>query len=342
MIIAPEKRFSHRLRGAAEVRSQQSGATNGHWRTSVADFRLKRFFRVVTLNKKKAPCASSKEGNVIRMNPLTTSFVRRLRDQDESAWFELWTVFGPVIRHQLTKWGRGAVGVETARDLTQETLAALSRSIDRFDPERGVRFSTWLLSIAKHVLGDEMDRRYAKKRGSGKRPTSLDESFMGEWKGARPDALYEQNVFPGEGLRSNSRSGNRERLCSFSGLPHARSRRSSKVRTSQNNSALVNQLQPDTLSAFEVDCARVSPSSSRPIVLPTMNEAKLQTLGCLTTMCSLMRRCLKSGTAKVRLCTKTKSAPHALEPNLTRGGLLICPSRSPTLAPQYSPWVGLG
>jgi RNA polymerase sigma factor (sigma-70 family) len=129
------------------------------------------------------------------MNPLTTSFVRRLRDQDESAWFELWTVFGPVIRHQLTKWGRGAVGVETARDLTQETLAALSRSIDRFDPERGVRFSTWLLSIAKHVLGDEMDRRYAKKRGSGKRPTSLDESYMGEWKGARPDALYEQNVF---------------------------------------------------------------------------------------------------------------------------------------------------
>ena len=82
------------------------------------------------------------------MNPLTTGFVRRLRDRDESAWFELWDVFGPVIRHQLHRWGRGAVGMETVRDLTQETLAALSNSIDRFDPSRGVRFSTWLLSIA--------------------------------------------------------------------------------------------------------------------------------------------------------------------------------------------------
>lgn len=129
------------------------------------------------------------------MNPLTTGFVRRLRDRDEAAWFELWDVFGPVIRHQLHRWGRGAVGMETVRDLTQETLAALSNSIDRFDPSRGVRFSTWLLSIAKHVLSDELDRRNALKRGAGKRPASLDESYMGEWRGAKPDEIYEQNVF---------------------------------------------------------------------------------------------------------------------------------------------------
>lgn len=129
------------------------------------------------------------------MNPLTTTFVSRLRDRDESAWFELWDVFGPVIRNQLYRWGRGAVGQETVRDLTQETLAALSKSIDRFDPQRGVRFSTWLLSIAKHVLGDELDRRNALKRGGGRRDTSLDEAFMGEWRGARADEIYEQNVF---------------------------------------------------------------------------------------------------------------------------------------------------
>lgn len=129
------------------------------------------------------------------MNPLTTGFVRRLRDRDESAWFELWEVFGPVIRHQLQRWGRGAVGPETIRDLTQETLAALSGAIDRYDPSRGARFSTWLLSIAKHVLGDELDRRNAKKRGSGRRPVALDESFMGEWGGAQADELYERNVF---------------------------------------------------------------------------------------------------------------------------------------------------
>lgn len=129
------------------------------------------------------------------MNPLTTGFVRRLRDRDEAAWFELWEVFGPVIRHQLHRWGRGSVGVETVRDLTQETLAALSGAIDRYDPARGARFSTWLLSIAKHVLGDELDRRNAKKRNSGRRALSLDESFMGEWGGAGADELYERNVF---------------------------------------------------------------------------------------------------------------------------------------------------
>jgi RNA polymerase sigma factor (sigma-70 family) len=129
------------------------------------------------------------------MNPLTTGFIRRLRDRDESAWFELWEVFGPVIRHQLHRWGRGSVGIETVRDLTQETLAALSGAIDRYDPSRGARFSTWLLSIAKHVLGDELDRRNAQKRNSGRRPIALDESFMGEWGGAKADELYEQNVF---------------------------------------------------------------------------------------------------------------------------------------------------
>ena len=129
------------------------------------------------------------------MNPLTTGFVRRLRERDESAWFELWEVFGPVIRHQLHRWGRGAVGAETVRDLTQETLAALSGAIDRYDPSRGARFSTWLLSIAKHVLGDELDRRNALKRGGGRRPLALDETYMGEWGGARADELYEQNVF---------------------------------------------------------------------------------------------------------------------------------------------------
>ena len=129
------------------------------------------------------------------MNPITTRFVSRLRDRDEAAWFELWDVFGPVIRSQLHRWARGSVGQETVRDLTQETLAALSNSIDRFDPGRGVRFSTWLLSIAKHVLGDELDRRNALKRGGGRRPLSLEEGFMSEWRGARPDETYEQNVF---------------------------------------------------------------------------------------------------------------------------------------------------
>ncbi len=129
------------------------------------------------------------------MNTLTTSFVRRLRQRDEAAWFELWEVFGPVLRAQLSKWGRGRIGPETVRDLTQETLAALSDSIDRYDPSRGARFSTWLLSIAKHALGDEIDRRMALKRGGGRKPAEFDERFMMQAAGVEADDVYEQNVF---------------------------------------------------------------------------------------------------------------------------------------------------
>ncbi|MCH2162527.1 MAG: sigma-70 family RNA polymerase sigma factor [Phycisphaerales bacterium] len=128
------------------------------------------------------------------MHPLTTSFVARLRDREEAAWFELWDIFGPVIRAKLTHWGGGRVGVETVRDLTQETLTALSKSIDRFDPSRGARFSTWLLSIAKHVLGDEIDRRMAQKRGSGRKPAEFEE-YMSQSTLVEADELYEQRVF---------------------------------------------------------------------------------------------------------------------------------------------------
>ena len=128
------------------------------------------------------------------LSSMTTSFVARLRANDEAAWFELWETFGPIIRAQLAKWGKGRIGSETVRDLSQETLAALSDSIDRYDPTRGARVSTWLLAIAKHVLGDEIDRRMALKRGGGRQTAEFDEA----WMKASPrsvDAEYEAGVF---------------------------------------------------------------------------------------------------------------------------------------------------
>jgi len=131
----------------------------------------------------------------VSLNQLTTSFISRLRAQDQAAWFELWETFGPVLRVQLMKWGRGRVGPETVNDLSQETLAALSDCIDRYDPRKGARFSTWLLAIAKHVLGDEMDRRNAQKRGGDKKTGELDESWMIAAKAAPVDEQYEAAVF---------------------------------------------------------------------------------------------------------------------------------------------------
>ncbi len=129
------------------------------------------------------------------LTSLTTSFVGRLRNNDQTAWYELWETFGPVLRAQLAKWGRGRIGSETVRDLSQETLAALSESIERFDPARGARFSTWLLAIAKHVLGDEMDRRHARKRGGDKKTGPLDESWMVASAAQSADETYEAAVF---------------------------------------------------------------------------------------------------------------------------------------------------
>src|SRR5215831_19259041 len=129
------------------------------------------------------------------LTTLTTNFIGRLKRNEEAAWFELWETFGPVIRAQLAKWGKGRIGSQTVQDLSQETLAALSESIDRYDPTRGARFSTWLLAIAKHVLGDELDRRLAQKRGGNRKAAELDETWMAASRGQSVDAQYEAAVF---------------------------------------------------------------------------------------------------------------------------------------------------
>lgn len=129
------------------------------------------------------------------LSDLTTGFVGRLRARDPAAWFELWETFGPILRNQLSKWGGGRIGVETVQDLSQETLAALADSIDRHDPNKGARFSTWLLAIAKHTLGGEIDRRMALKRGAGRKPVELDEAWAGSHDGPSPGSAYEQAVF---------------------------------------------------------------------------------------------------------------------------------------------------
>jgi len=125
----------------------------------------------------------------------TTHFVRRLRAREPEAWFELWENFGPVLRGQLARWGRGNIGPETVQDLSQETLAALSGAIDRHDPEKGARFSTWLLAIAHHSFCGEMDRRMAAKRGSGRKARPLEDAAPRATSEPGPDARYEQAVF---------------------------------------------------------------------------------------------------------------------------------------------------
>lgn len=125
----------------------------------------------------------------------STRFIGRLRARDPEAWFELWETFGPVLETQLRRWGGSRIGPETVRDLSQETLTALSDAIDRHDPSKGARFSTWLLAIARHILSGELDRRHAQKRGAGQRAGSLDPGSAPSDPTAPPDRDYEQALF---------------------------------------------------------------------------------------------------------------------------------------------------
>ena len=131
------------------------------------------------------------------LHDLTTNFIGRLRARDGAAWFELWEIFGPILRSQLSRWGRGRIGIETVQDLSQDTMVALAGAIDRHDPSKGARFSTWLLAIAKYTLSDEMDRRGALKRGSGVKPLTIDgqNGLDGGSNLPSPDEQYELEVF---------------------------------------------------------------------------------------------------------------------------------------------------
>jgi RNA polymerase sigma factor (sigma-70 family) len=141
------------------------------------------------------PSAQASTLHESALNSLTTSFVRRLRDREPEAWFELWETFGPVLRGQLARWGKGRIGRETVKDLSQETLTALATAIDSHDPSRGARFSTWLLAIARYTLGDEIDRRNAIKRGEGRKPRSLAGSFDCTSSREGPGEAFEREMF---------------------------------------------------------------------------------------------------------------------------------------------------
>jgi RNA polymerase sigma factor (sigma-70 family) len=129
------------------------------------------------------------------MHPTSTHFIRRLRERDSEAWFELWENFGPILRSQLQRWGGVRIGWETAQDLSQETMAALALAIDKHDASKGARFSTWLLTIARYTLGDEIDKRMAQKRGEGVKPMALEHASGAADPGVRPDLAYEQSIF---------------------------------------------------------------------------------------------------------------------------------------------------
>ena len=95
---------------------------------------------------------------------LNTHFVGRLRARDAKAWFELWETFGPVLRAQLSRWGRGKVGIETVQDLSQEmrraTGATVGVVVTRVLPgsgaaDIGIEVGDVVTDLRRHALRDK-------------------------------------------------------------------------------------------------------------------------------------------------------------------------------------------
>jgi len=94
-----------------------------------------------------------------------TSLLARLRDRaDQQAWDEFATVYEPAVFRLARK--RGLQDAD-ARDLTQEVLAAVARSIDRWESQgQPGGFRAWLYTIARNLTVNALTRG-GRHRGSG-------------------------------------------------------------------------------------------------------------------------------------------------------------------------------
>ncbi len=108
------------------------------------------------------------------MTPTPTtrpSLLLRLRDsRDHEAWMEFVSLYEPVTYRLLR---RHRLQDADAREVMQELLLAVSRSIDRWDPakERG-SFRGWLRQVARNLVIN-----WLKQRGRRRRPPAVPTSW---------------------------------------------------------------------------------------------------------------------------------------------------------------------
>jgi len=101
------------------------------------------------------------------LSPTTRpSLLLRLRDcQDHEAWVEFVTIYEPVLFRLLRRYG---LQDADAREVMQELLMAVSRSIDRWDPakQRG-SFRAWLRCVARNLTINWLKQRQQRVIATG-------------------------------------------------------------------------------------------------------------------------------------------------------------------------------
>jgi RNA polymerase sigma-70 factor, ECF subfamily len=69
--------------------------------------------------------------------------------EDREAWDQFVLIYRPVIYRMARR--RGMQDAD-AQDLSQEVLVRVSKAIDRWEPQAGVRFRHWLRKVASNAI----------------------------------------------------------------------------------------------------------------------------------------------------------------------------------------------
>lgn len=100
----------------------------------------------------------------------------RLRDGDRGARDDLVVRYAPLVKYVI---GRMAISLPAAMD-SDDVLSAgtvgLLHAIDRFDPDKGVRFETYALQRIRGAIIDTIRSLSPVSRGAGRRARLLDET----------------------------------------------------------------------------------------------------------------------------------------------------------------------
>lgn len=87
------------------------------------------------------------------------SLLLRAKQHDDQAWRLLFRRYHPQVHALLYRMLGPGRGIAVVEELSQETFLRVFRRLSDFDPERGTRLSSWILTIAARLALNLLRRR---------------------------------------------------------------------------------------------------------------------------------------------------------------------------------------